>query len=206
MFDRDAEWAALDRFVSDDRPGATLGVVSGRRRQGKTFLLDAVVRAAGGCYFGATEAADAESLRRFSDTLTRFANPPTAFHFEDWFEAVDAVLALGRERPIPVVIDEFPYLARANPELPSILQHAFGPLRPERVDRADREVRPAGHDVDDRVREDEVELAALDLTARVVGAAGLRARRGGLECGKSKQKERIDGYSSEATSPPLGVK
>lgn len=138
MFDRDAEWAALDRFVSDDRPGATLGVVSGRRRQGKTFLLDAVVRVAGGFYFGATEAVDAESLRRFGDSLTRFARPPTPFHFADWFEAVDAVLALGRERPTPVVIDEFPYLVRANPELPSILQQAFGPLRPERTESRTR--------------------------------------------------------------------
>jgi len=42
MFDRDEEWAALCRFAADDRPGATLGVVSGRRRQGKTFLLDAL--------------------------------------------------------------------------------------------------------------------------------------------------------------------
>jgi uncharacterized protein len=42
MFDRDEEWAALSRFAADERPGATLGVVSGRRRQGKTFLLDAL--------------------------------------------------------------------------------------------------------------------------------------------------------------------
>jgi hypothetical protein len=39
MFDRDEEWAALSRFAADNRPRATLGVVSGRRRQGKTFLL-----------------------------------------------------------------------------------------------------------------------------------------------------------------------
>ena len=38
MFDRDVEWMALAAFASDPRPGATLGVVSGRR-QGKTFLL-----------------------------------------------------------------------------------------------------------------------------------------------------------------------
>ncbi len=133
MFDRESEWSALSSFVADTRPGATLGVVSGRRRQGKTFLLDAITRAAGGFYFGATEATNAESLRRFSDALTRFVSPPSAFHFEDWTEAVDALLALGAERPIPVVIDEFPYLARAQPELPSILQQAFGPLRPERT-------------------------------------------------------------------------
>lgn len=134
MFDREDEWAALARFVIDTRPGATLGVVSGRRRQGKTFLLDGIVRAAGGFYFGATEATDAESLGRFSRSLTEFANPPAPYHFASWFEAIDALLALGRERPIPVVIDEFPYLVRANPELPSILQQAFGPLRPERSD------------------------------------------------------------------------
>ena len=28
MFDRDEEWAALCRFAADERPGATLGVVS----------------------------------------------------------------------------------------------------------------------------------------------------------------------------------
>ena len=63
VFDRDFEWSALDRFISDEQPGATLGVVSGRRRQGKTYLLEAACQAAGGFYFGATEATDTESLR-----------------------------------------------------------------------------------------------------------------------------------------------
>ncbi|NEB10954.1 ATP-binding protein [Streptomyces coelicoflavus] len=133
MFDRDHEWAALTRFVTDAQPGASLGVVSGRRRQGKTFLLEAVCEAAGGFYFGATEAADAESLRRLSTALTAHNRPASPYHFADWHEAVDALLALGRERPVPVVIDEFPYLAKANPELPSIIQNALRPLREQRV-------------------------------------------------------------------------
>jgi AAA+ ATPase superfamily predicted ATPase len=133
MFDRDHEWSALTRFIGDQQSGATLGVVSGRRRQGKTFLLDAACRAAGGFYFGATEAADAESLRRLSATLTAHAQPATPYHFADWAEAIDALLALGAERPTPVVLDEFPYLARANPELPSIIQEAFRPLRDQRA-------------------------------------------------------------------------
>lgn len=61
IFDRDYEWSALTRFNGDEQPRATLGVVSGRRHQGKTFLLDAACRAAGGFYFGAIEATDAES-------------------------------------------------------------------------------------------------------------------------------------------------
>ncbi len=34
---------------------------------------------------------------------------------------------------MPVVIDEFPYLARANPELPSVLQEALRPMREQRT-------------------------------------------------------------------------
>ncbi|MFC4036435.1 ATP-binding protein [Streptomyces polygonati] len=133
MFDRSYEWSALTRFITDDQPGATLGVVSGRRRQGKTFLLDAACRAAGGFYFGATEATDPESLRRISTALTAHSRPASPYHFADWSEAVDALLALGAERPLPVVIDEFPYLAKANPELPSIIQEAMRPLREQRT-------------------------------------------------------------------------
>lgn len=37
IFDRDDEWNDLACFAVDGAPGATLGVVSGRRRQGKTI-------------------------------------------------------------------------------------------------------------------------------------------------------------------------
>ncbi|MCF2526118.1 AAA family ATPase [Yinghuangia soli] len=133
MFDRDFEWSALTRFITDPQPGATLGVVSGRRRQGKTFLLEAACRAAGGFYFGATEGADAESLRRISAALTEHVRPASPFHFANWAEAIDALLALGTEHSVPVVIDEFPYLARANSELPSVIQEALRPLRDQRA-------------------------------------------------------------------------
>lgn len=132
MFDRDFEWDALVRFVTDATPGARLGVVSGRRRQGKTYLLRALCQAAGGFYFSAEEAADAESLRRIGDALAEYLAAPASFTFQDWRGVLDALLALGRERPVPVVIDEFPYLAKANPSLPSIIQNALAPLRPER--------------------------------------------------------------------------
>lgn len=133
MFDRDHEWEALTRFIQDPEPGATLGVVSGRRRQGKTFLLDAACRAAGGFYFGATEATNVESLRRMSLALTEHVRPAAPFHFESWSEAFDVLLSLGDEGPVPVVIDEFPYLAKANSELPSIIQEALRPGREQRA-------------------------------------------------------------------------
>jgi AAA+ ATPase superfamily predicted ATPase len=133
MFDRDAEWAALTRFAADARGGATLGVVSGRRRQGKTFLLDALCKAQGGFFFEATEAADAESLRRIGALIGEYTGSPIPARPADWHEVLDALLALGEQGPTTVVIDEFPYLAKANPSLPSVIQAAFGPRREQRL-------------------------------------------------------------------------
>jgi AAA+ ATPase superfamily predicted ATPase len=132
MFDRNREWAALTSFVTDSSLGASLGVVSGRRRQGKTFLLRALCQAADGFYYAAEEATDGESLQRIGAALAERLGAPAPLSFRDWSEVVDALLTLGRDRPVPVVIDEFPYLARANPRLPSIIQNALAPLRAER--------------------------------------------------------------------------
>ncbi|MCZ0972077.1 hypothetical protein O1L55_12775 [Streptomyces albulus] len=61
MFDRAEAWADLVRFARDPGPGPTLALVSGQRRQGKTFLLEAVSRATDGFYFDGQAAAEAES-------------------------------------------------------------------------------------------------------------------------------------------------
>ena len=132
MFDRDVEWTELAAFAGDQRPGASLGVVSGRRRQGKTFLLRALCEVTGGFYFAADEATDGESLHQIGAALGAYLKLPSALRFGSWHEVFDALLALGTDRPVAVVIDEFPYLARANPGLPSILQNAVAPRRAER--------------------------------------------------------------------------
>lgn len=132
MFDRDREWSTLSAFATDKRPGATLGVVSGRRRQGKTFLLRALCQATGGFYFAADQAADGESLRRVGAALGEHLGAPAPLELTDWHQVLDAMLALGRDKAVPVVIDEFPYLAKANPTLPSVVQNALGPLREQR--------------------------------------------------------------------------
>jgi AAA+ ATPase superfamily predicted ATPase len=126
MFDRDAEWQGLVSFAADARPGATLGVVSGRRRQGKSFLLQALAAAAGGIYFPALELTEAVSLRLFAEELIRFTRAPVP-PFRDWLEAIPYLFRVTGERAIPVVIDEFPFLVKASPELPSIIQRELGP-------------------------------------------------------------------------------
>ncbi|MFF4652654.1 ATP-binding protein [Streptomyces sp. NPDC001380] len=125
VFDRDAEWAALADFARDPRPGSTLGVVSGRSRQGKTFLLEALTRAADGFYFAAQEAAESESLQRLADELARHTGAARPARWTGWDDALDALLALGADRPVPVVLDEFPHLVRQSPALPSTVLRAW---------------------------------------------------------------------------------
>ena len=87
-------------FAADARPGATLGVVSGRRRQGKSYLLQALAEALGGIYFPALELTEAVSLRLFADELVRFSGSPVP-PFRDWTDAVPYLFRLIGDRAIP---------------------------------------------------------------------------------------------------------
>jgi hypothetical protein len=71
MFDRELEWAALAEWAARPTDHASLGVLSGRRRMGRTYLLRALARQCGGFYFGATAATQAESLRQFGQARAR---------------------------------------------------------------------------------------------------------------------------------------
>jgi AAA+ ATPase superfamily predicted ATPase len=127
LHDREREWAALAEFATNQDLGATLGLVYGRRRQGKTLLLDLMARATDGFVFTALPQSSAQNLQRLARAYARHTGGPEVT-FSDWDTAVDAVLRLGeREPPAFVFIDEFQYLVSAEPALPSILQIALGP-------------------------------------------------------------------------------
>jgi AAA+ ATPase superfamily predicted ATPase len=127
VFDREREWRGLTAFVADPSPRATLGVVSGRRRQGKSYLLQALAQETGGLYFAATEATEAESLRLFADALLRHTREPIDQPFRDWNDAISHLLRQFTGEPTLVVLDEFPFLSRVSPALPSIIQRELGP-------------------------------------------------------------------------------
>jgi AAA+ ATPase superfamily predicted ATPase len=129
MFDRDHEWRSLDRFVDAPRPGTTLGVIYGRRRQGKTFLVESQVEARKGLYIPALRQSDSQNLERVAAFYGRHVGARAAVTFRDWDTAFDALLALGEgaSKPVPVAIDEFPYLVERAPQLPSLLQSVLRP-------------------------------------------------------------------------------
>jgi hypothetical protein len=127
VFDREREWRGLTAFVADPSPRATLGVVSGRRRQGKSYLLQALAQETRGLYFAATEATEAESLRLFADALVRHIRAPVDPPFRDWNDAISYLFRQFAGEPALVVLDEFPFLSRVSPALPSIIQRELGP-------------------------------------------------------------------------------
>ena len=128
LFDRDVEWAELSEFASSDELGATLGLVYGRRRQGKTLLLELLALETGGFMFGATQQSEAQNLADLGAAYAAYRGLGQPVAFAGFREAFGELLRLGDQRPTAVIIDEFPYLVAATPALPSYLQQALSPL------------------------------------------------------------------------------
>ncbi len=126
VFNRDREWNGLAAFASNPVSGALLGVVSGRRRQGKSFLLEALTSVTGGLYFPSLEETAAVSLRAFGSALVR-QGVPVSRPLQDWGDAFAVLFGALRDQPRTVVIDEFPFLVKSSPSLPSVIQRELGP-------------------------------------------------------------------------------
>jgi AAA+ ATPase superfamily predicted ATPase len=128
LFARDQEWRELTDFASASQEGASLGLVYGRRRQGKTLMLELLARETGGFLFAATQQSEAQSLADLGAAYAAYQGLRQPVRFGSWPEALEEILRIGEERQTPVVIDEFPYLVAATPALPSYLQQALSPL------------------------------------------------------------------------------
>lgn len=129
VFDREHEWDALAAFVATPPTHPSIALVYGRRRQGKSFLLDHLARLAGGAYYPALEEERAPALARITGVVAQLAGRPNlpGARFDDWQTAFDAIVEAAAGRTL--IVDEFPYLLRTSPELPSIIQHAFDAAR-----------------------------------------------------------------------------
>src|SRR5882757_5389947 len=119
MVDRDDERRRLVD-AADNPP--QLVVLRGRRRIGKSFLIDRALTGRRVVSFQADE----QPERGHLDVLAREAarllpgSPPLAF--SDWDAALTFFGAQAEQHPLVVVFDEFQWLAQAQPALPSIVQ------------------------------------------------------------------------------------
>ncbi|MDE0318841.1 MAG: hypothetical protein OXI97_03085 [Acidimicrobiaceae bacterium] len=127
LFGRDREWSELTRFVAGPGRPLRLGVVYGRRRTGKSFLLRRVVDEFGGLYHLSLRESRQMALARFGDAIGAIADHahPLRVRHDDWLTALtDALHAVARQArgPSVVVLDEYPFLRDGSPELDSAVQ------------------------------------------------------------------------------------
>lgn len=131
LFDRAQEWADLTELVDPERPGLRIGIVSGRRRHGKSFVLRRLAAGVDGLYHQARELEKAQALALFADDVAASLGLDAGtLVFPDWEAAFRLALGLqGRQstrrprpRPMALIIDELPYLLAHSPEIPSVLQ------------------------------------------------------------------------------------
>ncbi len=126
--------AELEQLETWWKPrGAALGVVWGRRRVGKTALLQHFATERQTIFHtGGGRPAEAElaALGRAAGPL--LAGGPrdvAARPFADWDDALETLALAAADRPILLVLDEWPALIETSPELPSLLRAAWDRLR-----------------------------------------------------------------------------
>jgi hypothetical protein len=135
LVNRTAELGRLnDAWQRAGEGSPQLLVVWGRRRVGKTFLLSHFAQGRRAVFFGATQQAEAVELRRLTETIRRDLGDQAGHlaggGFPSWEAALQFLSALATERPLLVILDEVPYLARSTPGFASIVQVVWDHLRP----------------------------------------------------------------------------
>jgi len=107
--------------------GGQLVVLYGRRRVGKTETLRAFCKDKDHVFYSCRECSDEEQLKSFSMRMLKQDMPISRYlkTFTDWGQALDAINELPTDSKKLLVIDEFPYMAKNNKEIPSILQNLW---------------------------------------------------------------------------------
>jgi len=126
---RSAELRLLDKLW--DSPKATLLILYGRRRVGKTRLLTHWMNrhADRALYWVAEPTSALDQLRSFSQALYNFSHPdapaPLDFTYANWEQALQQVASMAKNERLALIIDEFTYLLEVDPTIVGTLQKAW---------------------------------------------------------------------------------
>ena len=111
-----------------ERRGFEMVVLYGRRRIGKTSLIEEFAKDKRALFFTALQQSDLLNLRGFSAAIAEFYGQPSEMPpFATWQQAFGYIAKREQESSTPMILvfDEFPYAALANTSLPSALQIAI---------------------------------------------------------------------------------
>ena len=118
--DRKKEFERLQKSLRREKPQFI--VVYGRRRIGKSTLIKKVMDfSRGDIYFLADKTSEPSQRQLFSTTIDMTIEGFSAANYPTW---ESLLLSLNRsvDHRITICLDEFPYLVKSCPALPSILQ------------------------------------------------------------------------------------
>ncbi|MCH4886956.1 ATP-binding protein [Acidaminobacter sp. JC074] len=117
---RKNELKTLEKFYS--RESFQLVTLYGRRRVGKTELIQQFIKNKEALFFSAEETTSLENLRKLSKEYEKFIEKPigTFGNWDDFFNALDY-----ESKKYIFVIDELPYICESDTSFLSKFQHAI---------------------------------------------------------------------------------
>lgn len=114
-----------DRYQSEQ---FEMVVIYGRRRIGKTALINRFIENKKALYFVGVENSAKQNLENLSRVIFDFndtVRSPDGLSFESFQSAFEYLFKLSLKERIIVVIDEYPYLANSEKSIASILQNCL---------------------------------------------------------------------------------
>jgi uncharacterized protein len=121
------------RVVSS--PRSEMLIVYGRRGAGKSALVTEALRDQHHLFYQATTRTLPQQLEDLTAALQAYAPeavlPGVLPSFDAFLGALSRLARARREAPAVIVIDELPYLAQADPSVPSVVQRWWDEIRKE---------------------------------------------------------------------------
>lgn len=118
---REREITALDKLYNSNK--FEFAVIYGRRRVGKTALINHFMDDKESIYFMGVESNEKQNLENFSKSIIEYSSGIEAeTSFLSFQAALEYVFKLSERKRLILVIDEYPYVARSSKSLASTLQ------------------------------------------------------------------------------------
>ena len=109
---REKELADLEELYLQER--FQLFVLYGRRRVGKTTLLNEFCKDKDAIFYSAEQSNNKLNLEKFSSLVFQFYEENNLEPFSSWSNALSYIDERQGNKKLVLVIDEFPYLVKKN--------------------------------------------------------------------------------------------
>lgn len=126
--DRTKELARIAKAINAEKPA--LIVVYGRRRVGKSTLIRHAIDSTKDIYFQADETQTANQLMLMAKAVGVVYQGFDRLVYPDWYALLEA-LNYRVEGNTTICLDEFPYLVKSYPPLPSVIQRFWDTGKPK---------------------------------------------------------------------------